>query len=74
VEGCARGLVLLGTTREVVFKLGYDTAVKRTAQVQVCNVAAVPSCFVPGMDLLVTQHGCLSCRVSVYLNAENGKA
>jgi len=40
----------------------------RTAylSVQVCNVAAVPSCFVPVMDLF-TQHDCLSCRVSVYM-------
>lgn len=68
VEECARGSVLLGTSREVVYRLGYDAAVIRTAylSVQVCNVVAVPSCFVPVMDLF-TQHGCLSCRVSVYM-------
>ena len=68
VEECARGSVLLGISREVVYRLGYDAAVIRTAylSVQVCNVVAVPSCFVPVMDLF-TQHGCLSCRVSVYM-------
>jgi len=58
MEGCARGSVLLGTSR-VVLTLWYDAAVIRTAYlwVQVRNVAAVPSCLVPTMDLLVTQHG-----------------